>query len=517
MSWGSRCRRPSLAPGVVLAVTLTACAWIGAAFLDSRTAAGFGWANHDVANILYVGRAMRAGQRLYVDLVELNPPAIFFFSEFAANVGQWLHVSPAHVYHGLVLLLAGFGTVVIQRSVASTRRPAAALLVGLSYLLVLLGGGLPGVQEFTHAFGQREQIFALVFLPYLVWRLEGGPHAPTTSLMLCLLGYLSTMKPHFMVLVGTVELVCWLDSRRVARRAWAELGAGALLPLMLLLLHSPRSVVALYTETIRYHLAGAYSYFDQPYPIFLRSTPHRWLLGYAVALAYVLWPCLLGGTLPRRTRIGAVLLPLVAYALVVQQHKFWEYHSIVVVSLVVVLTYYLLATLLPRLPRDRARALFWLATAALVVQLGAAMARFAEMTREWKRGERPDVLDLAPVLQGRHRVLYYSTSIQHMQLAFFLRQRIVGRWCHDATYPSIVRQPDPEQRRRRLDAYCAEQRELIRRQQPEAIVFDATGQGLTATDPDLFDTLVGRCAVVPLDEYVLVSTELERAAVFLHR
>lgn len=502
---------------VVWSASVSVCSWLALTLLDSDTVAGFQWGNYDVLNTLYVGRRMHAGQRLYLDLVELNPPAIFLVSELIARLSIVLGASPVHLYHALLLALALLGTCLIQHLHARPSRAAALVLSGLSYLIVLVGGGLPGVRELTSSFGQREQVFALAFVPYLIWCLEGGRDFPGRTLLLGVVGYLSSMKPHFMVLVAAVELLCWSARPAAMRHAWVVLGIGALLPLPLLLVHSPASLVALWTETTRFHLAGAYRYFDQPYTVLLESSSHRWLLGYSAVLAYFLWPLLLSRSFLRSTSACTLLVPLLAYGLVIQQHKFWSYHSMVVASLVVVLTYYCLARLLPRLPRDRAATLFALATGALVLQLATASFTFERMIREWKTGsgEAADVLKLAPYLRDRERILYYSTSIVHMQLAYFLQQRIVGRWCHDARYPSIIRHPDRDARIHLLQEYCDEQRELIRSQRPSVIVFYTTGQGLRATDPDLYETLVEKCDVVPRADYsALPQTELKQATVF---
>lgn len=495
--------------------TLAVCVSLWLALSSSASVAGFEWVNHDVGNILYLGQRMLAGDRLYADLAEANPPGIFFVAEFVAALSARLHVSPIHIFHALVMLLAVFGVWVIQSVHARANRPVALCLSAAAFLLILSGGLVPGDRALARSFGQREQLFALGFLPYLVWRLSGQGVRFGLLLLCWLVGLLASLKPHFAILVGALEVCCLAEDRMTIRRIAPVLALAAVLPYVALLLHSPRSVVALWSETIPLHTRGAYAYFNQPYLLFVRSAQHSWVLIYTGALCYFIWS---GAKLPRRSLLAtAVLLPL-AYALVLQQHKFWDYHAIVLLGLVAVLSYTAGATLIERVPRDRALPLFGLLLLAAAAQNFRGIASLRAMTSEWQTGsgEEARLLKIAPLLTDRRRVLYYSTSIAHMRLALWLGQHTIGRWNHNLTYPALVREPNPERRREGLSRYCADQRQLIATEKPDAVVFHATRQGLQSREQELLELLVDRCAVVPEREYRRASVvDVPEVAVFL--
>jgi len=485
--------------------------------VHSRGEAGFEWVNHDVANILYLGKRMLAGDRLYTDLAETNPPGIFYLAESIAAVAAATQVSQVFVFDAFVVLLALFGLWLIQRLYARADRPLELSLVGGAFLLVFSGCGLPGDRMLAACFGQREHLFALAFIPYLLWRLSGQPLSTAAWLISGAVGFLASMKPHFAILVVALELCCWSEDRLTLRRVWPVLIAAAVLPYALLLLNSPASLATFFRETIPLHTGGSYAYFDQPYSLFLHSAQHVWLVVYGVAIGYALWS---GAQLSRAARRTVYLLPPLAYALIVQQHKFWDYHAIVLESLLAVLSAYLGAALIARLPAERAVPLFGLLMAALALGNWRAVAELRAMTGDWKHGIGVDarLMKVAPLLRGRRRVLYYSTSISHMQLALLLGQRTVGRWSHDLLYPSLVRAADPARRPRLLAQYCAEQQQLIATQKPDAVVFHSTRQGLESREQELFSQLVERCKVIPELEYSAVFPEkVPGVAVFLRR
>ncbi|HMA96777.1 MAG TPA: hypothetical protein VKP30_29025 [Polyangiaceae bacterium] len=196
-------------------------------------------------------------------------------------------------------------------------------------------------------------------------------------------------------------------------------------------------------------------------------------------------------------------MPILGYFLVVQQHKFWDYHSIVVASLTLVLAAYLASLLLPRLPRDRRLAMLGLLATALLVALGSIFPVRGRLFQDWRSdsGEMAMVLKLARRFGEARNVLYYSTSIYHMRLAYSLDQRIVGKKCHDFDYPAIVRDRDQQRRSHRIQMFCEEQTKLVLRALPDAIVFLDTGQGLEGREQAEHSLLVEQCKVVPEQLY----------------
>lgn len=519
-----RSRGAALAVGLVGVAALASFAWTFVYLLRSRTHSTFEWVNHDVAFNLYAGRLVFQGSRLYVDRYDTNPPAIILLSGTLDWLARHLHESTILLFHAFVLLVGGFGLLVTASIYARDRRPVRLVLVGLAYLVVVVGCGLPGVRSFTYAFGQKEQLFVLAFLPYLVARLfsEGDAEipgrGPWLSALALLTGLFCSFKPHFSLMVLAVEAIRAGRNQRGSLRVWLLLGLGAAAPYLVLFACSRPSFFAFFADMLPAHLGGAYAYYDQSYGTYLRSVPHRFVVAYAIATAALLGLAQRRRLLPARAGLRLAGLSVLAYALVLQQHKFWEYHSIGVVSLLLVFASHLAATLVERSQRGTRQALLGLATVVLLAGLTAAALELRAMVRDWtqRTGACPgeDVLRAWPFLNGRSRTLYYSTSNAHMRLALYLDQHVVGKWGHDYLYPSIVRHPDAQ---RRIADYCAEQRSLIDDAKPSAIVFHSTGQALASADQDVFAVLEGRCKIVPDADYQAAVTLAPSVAVFLRR
>jgi len=194
--------RPSSGAAVRRAAALraaAAAAWLlPLAWLAERLARQ---PNHDVALLLKAGERWLDGQRLYVDLIDVNPP-----------LAIWLSALPTALERGLGLLdpMAWSAWLTCAAVVAATAatgavlrdRPggAAAALAALWTLAVLPGDD----------FGQREHLVACAALPYLALasaRLSGRPSGAAGAALAaaCALGF--CLKPHFLLLPAVAELL----------------------------------------------------------------------------------------------------------------------------------------------------------------------------------------------------------------------------------------------------------------------------------------------------------------------
>lgn len=497
--------------------------WTFAHLVSSRSSLGFPLVNHDVAFNLYTGRLIAAGRRLYVDRFEVNPPTIMFLSAGVDQVARWLRLSPVLLFHACVLALGGLGLSAIDRLYQARDDARGLLLMGLAYLLVLVGCGLPGDPGLTYAFGQREQLFLLLFIPYLLARMGHPGDGSLPRWLLFGTALFASFKPHFVALLLVVEAMRW--PRRPQRHEVTLLGAGFLLPFLVLFLRSPASLLGFVRTVLSTHVGGAYAAFDEPYLACLSSPVHLWLVGYAITAAVVIgWanrrgPASVTAGLPSRALLASVSLPLVAYLAVCHQHKFWDYHFIPVLGLLLVLTVAALLDLLATCPPRCSTLATGIAAGVLVACLGLAMRQTRLLAADWQneRGSFPGaaLMRIAPLLTPGSRTLYYSTSNLHVRLAYLLHQQTVGPWGHDFTYPSMVRNPDAGERARLIADYCARQRELIRVERPDAIVFHSTGQALESEAQDMYNVLVLHCRIVPTPDYVPVPTPgLPRVAIF---
>lgn len=488
-------------------------------FLQSRSPQGFEWANHDVANTLYVGRSLLEGQRLYLDVLEINPPTIFLLAAGVVRICSALKISAILGYHGLVLLMGAAGTLVIEKACRHASALSATLL-GLAYLLIAIGCGAPGTRELVYAFGQREHLFVLVFVPYLVWRLVEANNGVAVTLGAFLVGVASSQKPHLAALAFCFEFVIAARAQGTRKGLWVALAWGTGFPYALLAWLCPASIVALWKAVVPIHTGGMYAAFNGTFADYTASDEHTWLCVYLAILAYFAWPLWRNPRLHRKWRLSIVLLLPLAYASVIQQRKFWAYHSIPMLGLSLTFAGYLASVLVPLLARRRGVPMLGLILVAAAMEAGAALVGRIELLGEWRAGagEGAELLKLVPWLQNRRRVLYFSTSIEHMRLAEHLNQRIIGRFCHNFDYPALVHQNDPNRRERGLVDYCAQQAELIRSTRPEAIVFAPSNQALRSTDPTLHDLLVLRCHVLSESDYeAMTIAGLPGAFVYLRK
>ncbi|HEY5960842.1 MAG TPA: hypothetical protein VIV60_30010 [Polyangiaceae bacterium] len=475
--------------------------------------------NHDVATTLYVGRELLEGKRLYIDILETNPPTIVLFAAAVVRVCQMLRVSSITGYHGFVLLMALAGTIAIQRACRYVGSLTSALL-GIAYALIVVGCGAPGTSELLYAFGQREHLFVLAFVPYLVWRLLEGSARRTTTALAFVVGVYASQKPQCAALVVAFELILATRARGERSHPLLAFATGAVLPYALLAILCPPSLVSLWKVIVPVHTGGVYAAFNGVYGNYTSSSVHAWLLVHGVALTYFAWPLWRSPLLEKPWRTCMLLLLPLAYGLVIQQRKFWAYHSIPVLALVLVFVAYLASRHVLLLPKQRGRALLGLTLVAAVLEFGAALASQRNALEQWKRGtgECSYLLKLVPALRPRHNVLYYSTSVQHMRLAQYLNQRLVGRFCHNFDYPALVHEVEPMRRSRLMNDYCSRQVELIRTAKPEAIVFPPSSQALNSADPTMHDLLVRQCHVIPEDSYDAASvSDLPGAFLYLRR
>lgn len=119
----------------------------------------------DVAWLLHVAADWIDGHRLYVSLIELNPPPIIWLSALPVLLGRFLDLPALQVmpvFIGLLMLGSAWWTagLVVRRGLFAGR---AAVFAAIAILLLFVPAG---------EFGQREQIIIAAALPYLALRLR---------------------------------------------------------------------------------------------------------------------------------------------------------------------------------------------------------------------------------------------------------------------------------------------------------------------------------------------------------
>jgi hypothetical protein len=172
----------------------------------------------DVAWLLYVARKWLAGQHLYTDLVEVNPPLIVWIYAIPAAVAEWLAAEPRSVatpFFALSVLGSAWWTASLLRGRAPlfARRIPVFAVIGCVLLIV------PGVE-----FGQREHLLIAAALPYLVLfaRAMSGEAPPPRGQSIAagiVAGLGCALKPTYVLTFLLVELLGVLRGQRRPRAA----------------------------------------------------------------------------------------------------------------------------------------------------------------------------------------------------------------------------------------------------------------------------------------------------------
>jgi hypothetical protein len=163
--------------------------------------------NHDVAAILNFAERWVGGERLYRDLIDVNPPLIFVLTAIPAVIDRFTPLNAVQALHACVLgccVLAWRFCLALRRDQREGAVEAAVLdaLVPLACLLA------------AYDVGQREHLMALFALPYAMLaarRMEGEPTRPALAIGVTLAAALGfALKPHFLAVPFLVEaLVLW--------------------------------------------------------------------------------------------------------------------------------------------------------------------------------------------------------------------------------------------------------------------------------------------------------------------
>lgn len=486
---------------LMLALLLVPVVAAAGLFIHNSVSSPLPWINHDLAFHGYLGVQMLQGKKLYVDIHDSNPPGVQFLLEGLVEAAHLLGLSEFMTIHLFVLILGAAGLLLIYKSFHGAHARESLVLVGLAYLLILLrcnfGNHIyPLAPQLPYDFAEREQLFALLFVPYLFWRLERGAAELLAYPCFILLGFVSMFKPYWAPLVVAVELLV-----PAARKPWTvrtALGLGMLLPFALLLLHSPAAFVAFVTEIIPLHLRGDYGHYGMPAADFITSSIHLRIALLGLVFLVCWWVSLRQRILPWRSLLLLLLIPAATYLSVWHQYKFWSYHAIPLFAALVAFTAYLLPRIGERLKAPARTVLVTGAGLVLAVFLGLAMHNLRTMLEE----AEPLGSYLVPVVRDHNPVMYFSMNVETSYATLLLHHETVGPWSVHFMLPGILAIRDPQERRIRLEGYAQEISAFIERDRPSLLVFAPYRQGLPP-GVGLHD-LLAEHGVVPRADYVRI-------------
>jgi hypothetical protein len=177
--------------------------------------------NHDVGALLQFAQRMLHGERLYVDLIDINPPMIFLLDTVPVAIAEALRLSTVTCLTWFVLALCGITAIWTTRLLAPLRDGHGAL--GAVLWPALIGFAL--IVYPMHSFGQREHLLLAFCLPYAVAaalraaapRPALGARLQAAIALYALVGIM--LKPYFALVPLALELVvlCHIGLARWAR------------------------------------------------------------------------------------------------------------------------------------------------------------------------------------------------------------------------------------------------------------------------------------------------------------
>ncbi len=370
----------------------------------------------DVAWLLYVARKWLGGQRLYEDLVEVNPPLIIWIYAIPAAVANWLGAPPRLVaspfFAACVLGSAWWSATLLQgRAAIFARRLPVFGVLGAALIV------LPGIE-----FGQREHLLVIAVLPYLILfarELEGEPEPRFTAIAAGVLGGLGcALKPTYALALVLLELTAVMRGRRVLRIgslsafvAMLAYGVGVVLFCPAFLEKAVPLALSLYGGT------------DTPWWQLLIDC-RRLLFGQAIVLA-LCWSS--RSPLARRWPfLRHLLFALLAFAIgasvvFVLQGKNWFYHRLpATIITVLALLLWIAAVLHPMLAQKRFRlpsmSIFRLAlpmAAVLVALFQFAQADYVRLKPWIEAAVEPDLsteVKLEQLIRKQHARTYIAFS-----------------------------------------------------------------------------------------------------------
>lgn len=156
--------------------------------------------NHDSAAVLTWAQRMVAGERLYIDLIDVNPPMVFWLNLPPATVSAATGLPAAMLLIGWYALLAVAGLTVAL--------PDLSRLLPAGPRLGVIAGAIGGLVILpAHSFTQREHVMFALSLPYLIHALAraNGRAGRSSWFTAALFAVSVCLKPHFLIIPAGIE------------------------------------------------------------------------------------------------------------------------------------------------------------------------------------------------------------------------------------------------------------------------------------------------------------------------
>ncbi len=371
--------------------------------------------NHDCALYLQCGTLLMEGKLPYVDFVDINPPLIMYLSALPASLARMLSVGPILPFSLCVLALVAWSTLALQAQALASGAVSRPVVAALGCLWAGFSLLLWDMCEF----GQREHLFLLLYLPFLIarWRRwNGGSVRPSVGGLLGVgAGVGLCLKPQLALGPVAVELYFALSERTLRPLASVEI-AALLCTALVYALH-----FALLPQAVRdafFHrwvplISEGYSAYDAP-RAWMQNATVAIALGVALVGFGTRWFCagalgLLAGAL--------AMLMLGSVAAYFLQGKGWFYQQIPALGAAVLVLAASAARCIERLGEQRRgmRGALTLFLGPLVVASGWLLfvgnPRVPYLQGDSGSWGRPFVPMIDTYSEAREPVLFISTSV----------------------------------------------------------------------------------------------------------
>lgn len=272
--------------------------------------------NHDAGWYLYLARRILAGDKLYTDLIEVNPPLYTYLAIIPSAIARLLDVPAARTLQ-VSILVAALGSCVWAGRLASRLAGGRPVLVVLAFAIPLLG--LAGLD-----LGQREHLMVALTAPYLVLaarQVTGGDTSRVGALAAGLAaGVGFSLKPHFVLAWLAVET--WLVARS-PRRVRSPRRTEAVTVLVFFIVYAAL-VLLVYPAYARllWHAGHLYTGFWAIDGLGLYVNRYSLLLAATVIAA---WACRPSGRVQALVQL-LLIVATTGLLVAVVQGKGWLYH-----------------------------------------------------------------------------------------------------------------------------------------------------------------------------------------------
>lgn len=274
----------------------------------------------DTSWLITVIERIDAGQRLFVDVIELNPPFSIWLYVLPVRIAAFFDVAPESAIRLYTIAICLAGTALTGWMLASGgmlgRRSAASVAIALFSITVLISG---------NGFTERDQIGAVLGLPLMLlaaWRALPGQQPSPGALHWLVAGagggVLAMVKPYYAIVVVAAACLLALKRRDIRVLFLPEFVlSGAITAAYLALSYT---LYPAFFETLLPLLRDTYMAFRQPLDILI-FTAVPWL---ALPVSYAVWRRLINRREPSDFLMAAAIAAWVPYFL---QGKAWAYHA----------------------------------------------------------------------------------------------------------------------------------------------------------------------------------------------